>query len=135
MALENKSYKYPVSIKGIISYNEKLLLLKNERNEWELPGGKLELNEEPKECLKREIFEEVNIEVKVKNIIDSWIYRVFDDVHILIITYGCYEIKNDKFMISNEHSEGKWFGIQEIEGINMPEGYKNSIYTWFNCDK
>jgi 8-oxo-dGTP pyrophosphatase MutT (NUDIX family) len=36
-----------------------VLLLRNEREEWELPGGKLELGEEPAVCAAREIVEEV----------------------------------------------------------------------------
>ena len=124
------SYRYSVCIKGIISFKEKILLLKNEREEWELPGGKLELNEDPKKCLEREILEEVNIEIKVTDIIDSWVYTIIDNKHVLIVTYACSKIKSDNFQISNEHKEGKWFTLEEIKSINMPTGYKRSIKTW-----
>ena len=36
----------------------KVLLLRNERDEWELPGGKLEVGEDPADCVVREITEE-----------------------------------------------------------------------------
>ena len=39
----NQSQRFPVSVKGIVYHNGKIVLLKNERDEWELPGGKLEL--------------------------------------------------------------------------------------------
>lgn len=42
-------------MKGIIIDNDHIILLKNERNEWELPGGRLELEETPEECVIREI--------------------------------------------------------------------------------
>ena len=129
--LNNESYKYPVSIKGVILHQEKVLLLKNDRDEWELPGGKLELNEEPMDCLVREVFEEVGIKVKVKGIIDSWIYTIYDDLHVLIITYGCYEVKNDFYRISNEHSAGKWFSLKELEDLRILQGYLNSIKNWY----
>lgn len=37
--------KFLISVKGILVYNQKLLLRKNQRNEFELLGGKLEKND------------------------------------------------------------------------------------------
>jgi 8-oxo-dGTP pyrophosphatase MutT (NUDIX family) len=45
---------YPVSVKGVVVRDDRVLLLRNERDEWELPGGKLELGEEPPACVARE---------------------------------------------------------------------------------
>jgi hypothetical protein len=39
---------FPVSVKGVAVQDGKVLLLENERHEWELPGGKLALREEPR---------------------------------------------------------------------------------------
>ena len=36
---------FPVSIKGVLYDGGKIVLLENERNEWELPGGRLEPGE------------------------------------------------------------------------------------------
>lgn len=39
-----KSPLWPVSVKGVaLDAHERVLLLRNERNEWELPGGRLEI--------------------------------------------------------------------------------------------
>jgi 8-oxo-dGTP pyrophosphatase MutT (NUDIX family) len=46
---------FPVSIKGVVVQAGRVLLLHNERDEWELPGGKLELGEGPAACVVREI--------------------------------------------------------------------------------
>jgi hypothetical protein len=35
---------FPVSVKGVAVQYGRVLLLENERAEWELPGGKLELS-------------------------------------------------------------------------------------------
>ncbi len=50
---------FPVSVKGVVIRDGRVLLLRNERDEWELPGGKLELGEDPESCVAREITEEV----------------------------------------------------------------------------
>ncbi len=54
---------FPVSVKGVVVRDSRVLLLKNEREEWELPGGKLELGEEPAACVAREITEETGLHV------------------------------------------------------------------------
>ena len=52
------AHRFPVSVKGVAVQHGMVLLLQNERNEWELPGGKLELGEDPADCVVREIGEE-----------------------------------------------------------------------------
>ena len=61
---------FPISIKGIIFINNKIVLLKNERDEWELPGGKLESDEIAEDCVIREIKEELNIDCEIDYLID-----------------------------------------------------------------
>jgi 8-oxo-dGTP pyrophosphatase MutT (NUDIX family) len=125
---DNKAYRFPVSMKGILLVDEKIPLLKNERDEYELPGGKLELNETPEICLAREIQEELNIFVSIQEIIDAWLYHINNDTHVVIITYSCItNAKQLDLMLSHEHKELTLFDPKEIPFINMPEGYKNSI--------
>ncbi len=123
------SKKYPVSVKGIVSVNGKIILLKNEREEWELPGGKIEKNETAEQCTIREIKEELNIDVQIDSIVDVWLYSVLNKVNVLIVTYLCNPLKIDisKIKISNEHKELGFFLPNEIEQLNMPDGYKTSI--------
>ena len=49
---------FPVSIKGVLFERRQVVLLENERREWELPGGRLEPGEDPTTCLSREVAEE-----------------------------------------------------------------------------
>ena len=68
---DNQSYRFPVSVKGIVFRRQHGILLKNERDEWELPGGKLEPTESPKECVVREIEEELGLHVRPTAIVDN----------------------------------------------------------------
>ena len=43
-------------------------------NMWELPGGGREGNESPFECVAREVYEELSIQLSKDDIIWSWIY-------------------------------------------------------------
>lgn len=123
------SCKYPISIKAIVEVNNKILLLKNERNEWELPGGKIEENETTEVCVIREIKEELGIEVMINNIVDVWLYTISGKAKVLIVTYLCKKmtLELERIKVSNEHQEFGLFDFNEIEELNMPQGYKYSI--------
>ncbi|MBO0835144.1 MAG: NUDIX domain-containing protein [Actinobacteria bacterium] len=121
---------FPVSVKGVAVQRGRVLLLKNERDEWELPGGKLELGEEPPACVMRELREETGWEVSVGPILDCWQYHVGDGRVVVIVTYGCHVTSNGPPVVSSEHSQATLFSPAEIPALTMPDGYKRSVQTW-----
>jgi 8-oxo-dGTP pyrophosphatase MutT (NUDIX family) len=120
---------FPVSIKGVLLEAGHVVLLENERSEWELPGGRLEAGEDPAICLAREFAEELGIKVAVKTILDSWVYEVSPVQHVVIVTYGAERVDQTPLRVS-EHFRLGSFSIGEIDGLAMPEGYRRSIRTW-----
>lgn len=48
-------------------------LLRNERDEWELPGGKPDVGETPEDGVRREVAEELGLTITEVDIIDSWV--------------------------------------------------------------
>lgn len=122
--------KFPVSIKGVLLRRDKAVLLKNGREEWELPGGRLEAREAPEECLAREMNEELGVTVSVGPILDSWMYEIFTDAYVLIVTYGCFAQGQVEFRVSSEHEDVGLFGLEDLPFVNAPAGYKNSVKTW-----
>ena len=107
-----------------------VILVQNERDEWELPGGKLELSESPEQCLTREIAEELQLAIEPETILDSWVYTIVPGVDILVIAYGCVESSQDDAVLSDEHKELRWFPLTDVASLRMPEGYKASIRAW-----
>ncbi|GAA5181251.1 NUDIX hydrolase [Rugosimonospora acidiphila] len=121
---------FPVSVKGVVIRDGRVLLLRNERDEWELPGGKLELGEAPQRCLAREIAEEVGWTVAVGPVLDAWHYHIRDGVDVLILTYGCHTSSGAPPVVSSEHREVGLFTAGEVADLRMPDGYKKSIAAW-----
>jgi 8-oxo-dGTP pyrophosphatase MutT (NUDIX family) len=127
---DNQAHRFPVAVKGVLIRDGNVILLRNERDEWELPGGKLELSESPEQCLTREIAEELQLAIEPETILDSWVYTIVPGVDILVIAYGCVESSQDEAVLSDEHKELRWFPLAETDALRMPEGYKRSIRSW-----
>jgi len=125
--------KYPISVKGIILINGKIALVKNERHEWEPPGGKIEPKESPEQCVLREIKEELNIEATIDHLLDTWMYKVAGKVNVFCVIYLCKPIQMDeqKIKLSFEHDEYGLFTLGEIESLHMPGNYKATIQKAF----
>jgi 8-oxo-dGTP pyrophosphatase MutT (NUDIX family) len=122
--------RFPVSVKGVVFVDGRVVLLKNERAEWELPGGRLEAGEDPVDCVAREIREELAIDVAVGDILDCWLYDIANQGQVVIVTYGCRYDGAGAVTMSDEHSAVGLFAVAEIAGLPMPEGYRRSIRDW-----
>ena len=78
---------------AIIHHNGKILIARRKANApypllWEFPGGKVEKNEDPKECVVRELKEELDIDIEVKSVFDVVYYR-YPEKPVLVLAYMC----------------------------------------------
>ena len=121
---------FPVSVKGVLFESDRVVLLENERREWELPGGRLEAGEDPGSCLAREFAEELAAAVLVETILDCWVYEVRPRREVMIVTYGVRRVNQGPLRVTNEHRRFGLFALGELDGLPMPEGYRRSIRGW-----
>ena len=124
------SHHWPVSVKGVVLRRSHVVLLRNERDEWELPGGKLDPDESPDQCVVREIREELGLDVAAAALQDVWVYTITPQARVLIVTFGCAEVTERDAVLSHEHKQVGWFPLGEIDALRMPEDYKNSVRRW-----
>lgn len=121
--------KYPISVKGLVTINGKIALVKNERKEWEFPGGKIELHETPEQCVIREIKEELSVDATVDHLLDAWMFKVVNKVNVFVVVYRCKPLIIDEqsIKISSENEAYGLFSPEEIDALNMPGNYKATI--------
>ncbi|MFC1512215.1 (deoxy)nucleoside triphosphate pyrophosphohydrolase [Candidatus Latescibacterota bacterium] len=101
---------------AILFHGKKLLIAKRNSADylgglWEFPGGKIEPGETPEECLRRELYEEFNISVKVKEHFSTSIYD-YDTFTIELMGYNAEWV--DGSMSCNSHSETAWIEVSEL---------------------
>jgi 8-oxo-dGTP pyrophosphatase MutT (NUDIX family) len=121
---------YPTSIKGVLLINGSVLLAKNDRREWELPGGRGEVGEDHIATLVREFMEELSLEVAVTEPIDSYLFEVIPHRHVFVVTYGCKLTGEFRPQLSDEHNDHCLWPIERLSELHLPHGYRRSIEKW-----
>ena len=102
---------------AIIIRNNKILITQrapgqNLAGKWEFPGGKIELGEAPQQCLKREIQEELDIEIEVSDFFAESIYT-YQSGTIKLMAFWCRWFSGDFNL--HVHSKLAWVNRHEIE--------------------
>ena len=85
---------------------------------WEFPGGKLEENESEIDCIKREIKEELNIEIEVLKSLSNSIYD-YGTFKINLIPFISKYVSGE--IILSEHKDYKLLDKSELLNLDWAE--------------
>jgi 8-oxo-dGTP diphosphatase len=111
---------------GIIRRGGKILIAQRKPDsrleplKWEFPGGKIEFGEDPRECLVREIKEEMGFVVSVGEVFDvvSHNYRKDGKTHhVLLLCYLCDHRSGEPVPI--DCHDVKWVDEREIGAFDF----------------
>jgi len=104
-----------ISTNGLLIIDRKILVVRRSKDEdflagyYEVPGGKVDFGEDPKNTIKREFSEEVNLKVDIKELYNVWTY-ISDEGrrHTVCIDY-VLELKDNlkNLKLSNAHDDFK----------------------------
>jgi len=81
---------------------------------WEFPGGKVEEGESPEDALRREIREELEVEINVGELLDTIEYD-YPDFHLSMDCFWCEIIKGD--LVLKEHEAAKWLTKEKMDSV------------------
>lgn len=88
---------------------------------WEFPGGKIEGNETVQECIKREILEEIGIEIAVDSHLIT-IDHTYSHFRVNLQVYNCRYLSGQARAIECE--EIRWVTIEELDNYTFPRPIK-----------
>lgn len=114
---------FVVAVAAIIFKNDKILAMKRSRSKdagpglWETLSGRLEIDEEPLEAVKREIREECGLEVEVDpRPVETYHARRKGKPMILIIYRACY--LSGTVVKSEEHDDYAWVSPKDFAELS-----------------
>ena len=105
----------------VIQDNKILCVQRNENKyeyiskKWEFAGGKVEKNEQLEETIKREILEELNLNIHVKSFLIQ-VNHQYPDFKLKMDTFLC-EINHGELELK-EHIDYKWLSVSELHNLD-----------------
>ena len=122
--------------KAIITDGNKVLIVRDVWDEakWDLPGGRLHKNETLVEGLKREVLEEMGVEIEIGKLIYAESYiRSRDNLPTVLLAYSARFLNPEKpFAIpSEEIAEAQWIEYEKINTVEIYGSCLRAIQTYF----
>ncbi|MCH7408212.1 (deoxy)nucleoside triphosphate pyrophosphohydrolase [Belliella sp. DSM 111904] len=109
---------------AIIIHQGKILVAQRSESmsnplKWEFPGGKLEAFESLEDCIKREILEELNLNIETLEILTANKHKIRENAEIELIPFICSYINGEIKL--KEHRSAKWLRPAELNTLDWSE--------------
>jgi 8-oxo-dGTP diphosphatase len=85
---------------------------------WEFPGGKIDPGETPGECLRREVREELGVEIEVGRPLTAVTHR-YADFTVTLYPFLCRITAGE--ITLHEHQALAWLTPAELQGLDWAE--------------
>jgi 8-oxo-dGTP diphosphatase len=110
-------------VTALIEKEGKILIARRKKEDslkgkWEFPGGKVEEDESPEEALKRELREELGIEVRIGDLRATTTYD-YAHMSVELMVYEVYPLAGEMRLI--DHEEFRWVPRAELGSYDFPD--------------
>ena len=117
----------------LIEHDNKLLLLQCAHEpwigSWMIPAGYVELDEDPKDAAKREMFEETGLTLEVSELFKSYYFSDDPRGNGIVFVYKAIKISGE-LHINSELNAVQYFSWHEIPAYLTKGGHNEIIAEW-----
>lgn len=122
--------RYHLAVRALVLDSEgRCLIIRRSRNcrrfvgQWEWPGGKVDEGESFDAGLRREIREEVGLEVTLTGVVGAYDFPVGDKQIAML----CMEARSmgGEVNLSDEHDLYKWVPLEDLEKLPLTDGLRD----------
>ncbi|OGZ49213.1 MAG: hypothetical protein A3C84_01825 [Candidatus Ryanbacteria bacterium RIFCSPHIGHO2_02_FULL_48_12] len=137
--MEESNLIADIAQKALIVDRGQVLIVKDSDRKWQLPGGRLHKDEDPERGLKREIAEELGVDIEVFGVFDVGVFTTASSGqdHFLVV-YLCRLLGDQEDIVPDpkEVAEMRWVAtsaeIMDLqEGAMMWKTYKDILRKYF----
>ena len=110
------------SVCAVIVRSNRILLVSgsSEKNSlWDFPGGFLKYGEKPEDGLRRELLEELGVEVEVGKLLAAKIDVYPSDLGFSLNLFYATQMKSEMIRVAEEIKEAKWFKLGRLPKIKF----------------
>ena len=110
---------FSIGVFAIICNKKQQILLshRNDMDVWNLPGGGMEDKETPQKALKREVFEETGLKIRIKRLVSL---NMKPQKNELVMTFECVT-KTDEAVTTDEADKHEWFSFDNLPLNTVPK--------------
>ncbi|MFT7507030.1 MAG: ADP-ribose pyrophosphatase YjhB (NUDIX family) [Acidimicrobiales bacterium] len=126
-----------IAQKVIVEVNNTVLLVQDPRGDkdtWELPGGRMNISEDPRAAMQREFFEEMGVHINVHEVVHmEQFIQGNEGKRAFVIVYRATLVGMDVLFKTDaqEVSHVDWFTQEQVSTLTLYPEYENALEVYF----
>jgi len=111
-----------IPVKALIRNADKILLVQQNdgREDWVLPGGRLNTAEQPREGLRREIKEEIGAEIYVSELVDCTVFTSKSGLNHFVVVF-------EATLVGDSQPKPDGGEIKDMKWVSFDEALKTAL--------
>jgi mutator protein MutT len=120
-----------IVVAGIVEHDGKILIAQRNAHDrlafkWEFPGGKLEADETPEQCIVRELHEELSIQTECTTLLGTTVWTYAGRAPFELRVYGMRYLSGTVTL--HDHVAVRWVSVDELDAYDFADADRPIVH-------